>query len=140
MRNALLGIILCLFASAVNADDNFEAVKAQLIADNPTVDFARMSYDNNILILHFTQISDISALSGLTALESLHLQNTPVSDISALSGLIALETLVLTDTQISDISALSGLTALKELYLYGTEVRDVSAIQHMIDGGLSIGQ
>ena len=88
MRNALLGIILCLFASAVNADDNFEAVKAQLIADNPTVDPSRMSYDNNILILHFTQISDISALSGLTALQTLDLSDTPVNDVSAIQHMI----------------------------------------------------
>ena len=73
MRNALLGIILCLFASAVNADDNFEAVKAQLIADNPMVDLSQISYENNTLHLSFSQISDISALSGLTALVSLNL-------------------------------------------------------------------
>ena len=112
MRNALLGIILCLFASAVNADDNFEAVKAQLIADNPTVDFARMSYDNNILILHFTQISDISALSGLTALKTLNLQNTPVSDISALSGLTGLEKPELRGTLVSDFSAIEHMIGL----------------------------
>ena len=91
MRNALLGIILCLFASAVNADDNFEAVKAQLIADNPTVDLSRMSYGNNILsfgVTQITSVSDISALSGLTALELLYLSDTLISDVSAIQHMI----------------------------------------------------
>ena len=68
MRNALLGTFFCLFASAATADDNFEAVKSQLIADNPTADLSEISYENNTLDLSYSQISDISALSGLTAL------------------------------------------------------------------------
>ena len=140
MRNALLGIALCLFASAVNADDNFEAVKSQLIADNPTVDFSRVRYGNNRLDLNGTEVSDISALSGLPALKWLGLQGTQVSDISELNGLTALEILILGDTPVSDVSALSGLTALEGLSLTGTPVSDVSALQHMIDSGLRISQ
>ena len=99
MRNALLGIFLCLFASAANADDNWEAAKAQLIADNPTVDLSEISYEDNTLNLRYYGVNDISALSGLTTLETLFLLDTPVSDISALSGLTALETLSLIGTE-----------------------------------------
>ena len=39
------------------------------------------------LELSYTQITDISALSGLINLKSLSLHNTQITDISALSGL-----------------------------------------------------
>ena len=77
------------------------------------------------LSLSGTQVSDISALSGLTGLMGLSLSRTPVSDISALSGLTGLTVLYLSDTQVSDISALSGLTI---LILSGTPVNDLSPI------------
>ena len=75
-----------------------------------------------------TQVSDISALSGLNALRFLDLSGTQVSDISALSGLTALTDLDLRGTQVSDISALSGLTALIHLELSDTLVSDLSPI------------
>jgi len=80
------------------------------------------------LYLFYTNVSDISALSGLTNLEVLGLSNTQVSDISVLSGLTNLEVLYLYNTQVSDISALSGLTNLEELYLSYTNVSDISAL------------
>jgi len=80
------------------------------------------------LYLSYTNVSDISALSGLTNLEVLGLSNTQVSDISALSGLTNLKELDLSYTNVSDISALSGLTNLKELDLYNTQVSDISAL------------
>ncbi|NKB60794.1 MAG: hypothetical protein GKR95_01190 [Gammaproteobacteria bacterium] len=79
-----------------------------------------------------TQISDISALSDLIALQSLTLWNTQISDISALSGLIGLQTLDLEGTKISDISALSGLIALRNLDLEGTQISDISALNGLI--------
>ena len=63
-------------------------------------------------------ISDISALSGLTNLETLDLDDNNISDISALSGLTNLVELGLQENNIGDISALSGLTNLERLYLY----------------------
>ncbi len=76
-----------------------------------------------------TQISDISALKGLTALTTLYLNRTQVSDISSLRGLTALTRLSLVDTQVSDVSVLRGLTALNYLDLRSTPVSDVSALQ-----------
>ena len=58
------------------------------------------------------QISDISALSSLTKLEALDLSRNQIRDVSALSDLkqeTHLEHLFLSHNQISDISALSGL-------------------------------
>ncbi len=74
------------------------------------------------------QVSDISALAGLTALESLYLNSNQVSDISALAGLTALRTLNLAANQVSDISALAGLTALRTLNLTSNQVSDISAL------------
>jgi|GEM_PF-3689992 len=71
---------------------------------------------------------DLSALSGLTGLQNLYLDNTQVSDVSALSGLTGLQRLFLDNTHVSDVSALSGLTGLQRLYLYNTQVSDVSAL------------
>ena len=80
------------------------------------------------LDLSWTDVSDISTLSGLTALTNLDLSWTGVSDISALSGLTALTNLDLSATSIDDISALSGLTALTNLNLAWTSVRDINAL------------
>ena len=65
-----------------------------------------------------TQVSDISALSGLTALSRLFLSGTPVSDISVLSGLEGLTDLDLTGTQVSDLSPLLSLTQLADAPQY----------------------
>ena len=63
-------------------------------------------------------ISDVSALSNLTNLAELHLDNNPpLSDISPLSKLTNLTQLGLSFNSVSDISALSNLTNLTELYL-----------------------
>jgi Leucine-rich repeat (LRR) protein len=67
-------------------------------------------------------VSDISALRGLTQLQSLDLQGTQVSDISALRGLMQLQSLTLGFTRVSDISALRGLILLRELDLTGTPI------------------
>ena len=51
-----------------------------------------------------TEITDISALSGLTNLEDLSLNYTEITDVSGLSGLTNLEHLGLSDTSVSDYS------------------------------------
>ena len=73
-------------------------------------------------------VSDISALSGLTNLISLYLNDNNVSDISALSGLTNLGNLVLEGNNVSDISALSGLTKLSWLDLKNNNVSDISPL------------
>ncbi len=87
------------------------------------------------LNLRTTNISDISALSGLTSLKVLIISDngntTPLSDISALSGLTSLKKLIIggySNTNISDISALSGLTSLTFLNLAANNISDISAL------------
>ena len=85
------------------------------------------------LNLFLTNISDLSALSGLTNLTELDLSGTNISDISALSGLTNLTWLDLSVTNISDLSALSGLTNLTELDLFLTNISDLSALAGLTD-------
>ena len=72
--------------------------------------------------------SDISALSGLTNLTKLRLDNNSLSDISVLAGLTNLTELNLNTTSLSDISALSGLTSLAILGLASNRISDLSAL------------
>ncbi|MEM9066826.1 MAG: P-loop NTPase fold protein, partial [Planctomycetota bacterium] len=104
-----------------------EAVAAELGIDASKVSSEQIRSATK-LDLSGSDITDVSALSGLTALQELYLSDTGVSDVSALSGLTALQTLSLGDTGVSDVSALSGLTALQTLSLGGTGVSDVSAL------------
>ncbi len=68
------------------------------------------------LDLSASQISDISALAGLSLTE-LDLSDNQISDISALAEQTSLTELDLSDNQISDISAVAGLTSLTKLDL-----------------------
>ena len=81
-----------------------------------------------ILFLSSNKLTDVSALSGLSALAALDLSNNQLTDVSALSGLRALTTLYLHYNQLTDVSALSGLSALTTLDLSSNELTDVSAL------------
>jgi hypothetical protein len=74
--------------------------------------------------------SDVSALSGLRFLKTLHLDRADVSDanVAALASLAQLEQLSLTYTRIGDagLSQLGRLANLKTLYLTGVPVSDKS--------------
>jgi internalin A len=59
----------------------------------------------------------VSALSGLTALQTLDLAGTQVSDVSALSGLTALQWLDLKDTKVRTLAPLAALENLNEVYV-----------------------
>ena len=75
------------------------------------------------LCLYDNQISDISAISGLTNLDALWLNSNQISDISAVAGLTNLATLMnLSFNQISDISAVGGLTNLTSLGLEHNQI------------------
>ena len=82
-----------------------------------------------------TQVTDagLAHLTGLTALESLHLGGTQVTDAGVvhLTGLTALKTLWLATGQITDAGLvhLAGLSALKTLTLYDTQVTDVGVAE-----------
>ena len=83
-------------------------------------------WENN---LWNNNITDLSALAGLTNLRSLNLFRTNISDLSALAGLTNLTGLVLRyNYNITDPSALAGLTNLRYLSLYETNISDLSAL------------
>jgi hypothetical protein len=84
------------------------------------------------LILSDNQISDISALSGLSHLHYLDLNNNQVGDITALGGLTKLTELFAKFNKISDIKVLLGLTGLTDLYLTGNPLDD-SQITELVD-------
>ena len=79
-------------------------------------------------LINSNSISDLSPLSGLTALTRLHLDGNNIMDISALSGLTNLVVLGLWNNLISDISALSGLTNLFFVGLWDNVISDISPL------------
>ena len=97
---------------------------------NQISDISALSGLSNLTVLRLScnQLIDIIALSGLTNLKYLNLANNQIGDISALSGLSNLTDLRLSGNQISDISALSGITNLKCLYLDFNQISDISAL------------
>ena len=81
------------------------------------------------LDLHSNNITDISALAGLTQLKELNLSfNINITDISALAGLTQLTKLNLRGNKITDVAALAGLTQLKEINLRDNKITDVAAL------------
>lgn len=71
-------------------------------------------------------LSDISKVSGFTAVKNLDLSNNNISNIEPLSGLTTLESLDLSDNIIGDVTALYSLKNLKQLWL---RENDLSADQ-----------
>ncbi|MFM2317872.1 MAG: hypothetical protein RLZZ215_493, partial [Pseudomonadota bacterium] len=80
------------------------------------------------LDLRANQISELSALSGLSQLTKLSLGSNQISELSALSGLSQLTTLYLSYNQISELSVLSGLSQLTTLYLSSNQISELSAL------------
>lgn len=79
-------------------------------------------YNDPDVVYVFGSINDISALSGLSALEILELDGNRISNISPLKSLDHLVRLDLSYNTIQDISPLKRLTALKYLNLEGNPV------------------
>ncbi|EHK4067815.1 leucine-rich repeat domain-containing protein [Listeria monocytogenes] len=104
------------------------------ISNGQISDISALSGLTNLkyLSLSGNQISDISALSGLTNLKYLDLNSNQISDVSPLAGLTNLTTyLGLMRNQISDISALSGLINLRKLHLDRNQISDISPVSGM---------
>ena len=88
----------------------------------------------NLIHLGFASnndISDVSALVGLTNLTALWLNGNSISDISPLAGLKSLTRLGLSNNSISDISPLAGLTNLTALRLDRNLISDISALSSL---------
>ena len=103
--------------------------------NNQISDISAISGLTNLkrLGLYNNQISDISAISGLTNLNYLHLSNNQITNINVISGLTKLIRLDLDNNQISNISAISGLAKLKYLYLSDNQISDISVIERLTE-------
>ncbi|HTW36470.1 MAG TPA: leucine-rich repeat domain-containing protein [Rhizomicrobium sp.] len=68
----------------------------------------------SVLDLGFTEIKDITSLSGLHELESLNLAYTKVADLMPLRGLTKLQALDISQTNVRDLSPLAAVVSLWE--------------------------
>lgn len=93
--------------------------------DTETVTIAGEKYplDTETLVIADTRLTDadLEAISTLTSLTSLSLNNCSITDVSALNSLHSLVELSLEDNDITELDALSHLTELTALYLGGNE-------------------
>ena len=80
------------------------------------------------LDLSWRNLTDVSALAGLTGVSELDLSDNAITDLSPLAGLTELRALDLSGNRIEDISMLAGLTALERLGLSGNRIRDISTL------------
>jgi hypothetical protein len=94
----------------------------------PEIDMLKYLTSLNLI---YTQVSDITPLAKLTALETLRLDNTQVSDLTPLAKLTALRILTLRNTEVSDLTPLAKLTALQNLWLLNTQVSDLRPIRDL---------
>lgn len=85
----------------------------------------------DFLALANNNITDLTPLSGMTSLETLQLDNNPISDLAPLSALTNLRVLLLEDTGLQSIEGLEGLTSLEELDLENNNIRDLSPLAEL---------
>jgi Leucine-rich repeat (LRR) protein len=82
------------------------------------------------LDLSMTEVVDnLEPLKGLTALQSLNLNQTKVDNLEPLKGLTALRSLNLSSTQVDNLEPLKGLTALQSLDLRSTKVDNLEPLK-----------
>ena len=80
------------------------------------------------LDLSSRNLTDLSALAGLTGLRELDLRHNAVEDLWPLAGLTGLRVLHLSANRIADLSPLAGLTALEQLSLAGNRIADLAPL------------
>ena len=96
-------------------------------------DLTGLKYATNLtsLLLYLNPIVDISPLSQLTKLRTIHFWGCNVVDLSPLRNLKNLTLIILANNDISDISPLAGLTNLIHLDLGGNRIIDVSPLANL---------
>ena len=77
------------------------------------------------LDLSSRNLTDVTALAGLTSLRELDLRHNAVTDLWPLAGLTGLQALYLSGNQIADLRPLAGLTGLQVLDLSGNQITDL---------------
>jgi Leucine-rich repeat (LRR) protein len=105
-----------------------EYLRASPDEDTSLAALAGMTNMKTLRLTGSKKLVDVSALKGMTALESLEIGMTAVSDISALAGATKLRYLDVNESKVSSIAALAKLTALEQVYLQQTAVKDFSPL------------
>ncbi|HNX62261.1 MAG TPA: leucine-rich repeat domain-containing protein [Candidatus Limiplasma sp.] len=85
------------------------------------------------LDLHNNKITDLTPLTVLTKLETLLLYDNRIVSLQPLSGLTLLTELSAENNRIADVAPLAGLTTLKKLYLQNNQITDVSPIRNLVN-------
>ena len=98
------------------------AIPAPLAA---LLEAAQESAGTERLDLSSRNLTDVSALAGLTGLRELDLASNRIADLWPLAGLAALQRLDLADNRIADIATLAELNRLRELDLAGNRIADL---------------
>ena len=96
-----------------------DSLLARLGVNYPTLERLRLNGGS---------ISDLTALTSLTSLFDLHLQDNAILDLSPIADLTSLRWLHLEGNSISNLSPLAGLTSLSELILNRNLVSDLSPL------------
>lgn len=84
------------------------------------------------LTLSNCSISNITGLSGCTALQTLDLNNNPIKNIGALSEMKELTKLDLSHNAVTDVSPLAVITALKELNISYNSISSLAPLNTLI--------
>ena len=80
------------------------------------------------LDLSSRNLTDLSALAGLSGVRELDLRDNAIADLSPLAGLTGLEVLDLSGNRIEALWPLAGLTGLRVLNLSGNRIADIATL------------
>ncbi len=120
--------------------DELDALQAELpgcmiLSDDPEAEVTEISLggltftsDVTELDLSNRGITDISALSSCTMLESLNISGNIISNISVLGAMPNLKTLDISNNEISNLSPLIALANLESVNASGNAVANISAL------------
>ena len=100
-------------------------LEEKALADAAGLEAARDGAGTGHLDLSSRNLTDISALAGLTGVVELDLRDNAITDLWPLAGLTQLRVLNLRDNAITDLDPLAGLTGLQVLDLSGNQVADL---------------
>ena len=100
-------------------------LEEKALADAAGLEAARDGAGTERLDLSSRNLTDISALAGLTGVVELDLRDNAITDLWPLAGLTQLRVLNLRDNAITDLGPLAGLTGLQVLDLSGNQVADL---------------
>ena len=88
------------------------------------------------LDLSSRNLTDLSALAGLSGVRELDLRDNAIADLSPLSGLSGLQVLDLSGNRIEELWPLAGLPELRRLNLSGNRIADIGMLSGL--GGLQV--